>query len=255
MNIKNNKKIKLKLIKNFTNNYTWILYKKNNCVIVDPGEYKKILHIIKLYKLYPKLILLTHYHYDHMMAVNSLLSIWPKIKIISPKNIYYINKKEQINFFYILKEKIFGKSIKIINTPGHALYHVCYYISNYLFCGDLLFNSGCGKIYNNLYYEMYKSIQKIKSLPQNTLICCGHDYIKYNLIFTMKIIPNDKFVKNFYKKIKKSNKETINSLKIEKKINLFLKTSNFYLRKQLSKKEILKPFECFCLLRKMRNVF
>ena len=121
---------------------------------------------------------------------------------------------------------------KIIHIPGHTLGHICYYFykENNLFTGDTLFSLGCGRIFEGTYEQMFSSLEKIKKLPGETKIYCGHEYTLQNSKFC---ITYDKDNQNLIKKIKdikeKSKKKiptipsTIND---ELKSNIFLRSDN-----------------------------
>ena len=74
---------------------------------------------------------------------------------------------------------------KIIHIPGHTLGHICYYFykENNLFTGDTLFSLGCGRIFEGTYEQMFSSLEKIKKLPGETKIYCGHEYTLQNSKF------------------------------------------------------------------------
>ena len=121
---------------------------------------------------------------------------------------------------------------KVIHIPGHTLGHICYYFykENNLFTGDTLFSLGCGRIFEGTYEQMFSSLEKIKKLPGETKIYCGHEYTLQNSKFC---ITYDKDNQNLIKKIKdikeKSKKKiptipsTIND---ELKSNIFLRSDN-----------------------------
>nr|WP_238149523.1 MBL fold metallo-hydrolase [Arsenophonus endosymbiont of Aleurodicus floccissimus] len=59
-------------------------------------------------------------------------------------------------------------------VPGHTLGHVAYHQKPYLFCGDTLFSGGCGRIFEGTAEQMYHSLETLKALPDETLVCCAH---------------------------------------------------------------------------------
>jgi len=149
--------------------------------------------------------------------------------------------------------------IHVFLTPGHTLGHVSYYLKPYIFCGDTLFSGGCGRVFKNKFFDMYQSINFIKSLPKKTILCCSHEYTLSNLNFAMSILPFDKKIKKYYKKIKKhisQNKTSLPvSLETEKKINIFLRTNEKTIKKAMGLKKDTSSFEVFILLRKEKDDF
>ncbi|ALD15525.1 hydroxyacylglutathione hydrolase [Buchnera aphidicola (Aphis glycines)] len=240
------------------NNYIWILYDKNNsCIIIDPGESKIVIKEIIQKKWNPKAILLTHNHVDHTNGVENILKKYPKIIVFGPEE----TKNFHVNEIIKGGDKInlLEYDIDIISTPGHTLGHISYYLKPYLFCGDTLFSAGCGKVFKNNYIKMYNSIQSIKLFPNNTVLCCAHEYTVSNLIFSMHFLPQDKNIKCYYKKIQKKIflKKNIFPffLNHEKKINIFLRTDEFFLKKSMGFKKSKDSFEIFCYLRKIKDIF
>ncbi|BBI01207.1 hydroxyacylglutathione hydrolase [Buchnera aphidicola (Nipponaphis monzeni)] len=238
-------------------NYSWIIHNNKNCIIIDPGESNSILSYIKGNYI-PIAILITHKHNDHTQGIKNIVINYPKIKVYSPlefNNQFVTNIVHDSEEIYLL-----NRTILVINTSGHTKYHVSYYMKPYLFCGDTLFSAGCGKIYKNLYFEMYHSLKKISSFPENTFMCCGHEYTYNNLLFAINQFPMDKKIAKFLKHIKlikKNNKHIpILSLREEKKINIFLRTHEIHMQKY-KKFDYNRyyPWQFFKHLRKIKNNF
>lgn len=247
-------------IKILKDNYIWFLTNKfKKCIIIDPGCADSVLKEIKEKNWYPVALLITHKHKDHTDGIKKLLYYYPNLKVLGPSesktkgtNIIVSEISDTIN---ILKYKI-----KILDTPGHTLNHISYYIKPYLFCGDTLFSGGCGRVYKNNYHLMYHSLQKIASLSDDTLICCGHEYTLQNILFLKYIFPKDQDLKNYFKnviKLIKLKKNTLpTSLKQEKKINYFLKTNNINCQMLIDcKQKFIYPWDFFRYLRILKNNF
>ena len=74
--------------------------------------------------------------------------------------------------------------------------HICFEERNkILFCGDILFRFGCGRIFDGTFEELYSSLQKIKMLPPDTDVFCTHEYTRQNLAFCMsqQLVNRDDF--------------------------------------------------------------
>ena len=121
---------------------------------------------------------------------------------------------------------------KIMHIPGHTTGHISFYFFNekLIFTGDTLFSLGCGKIFEGTYEQMFLSLNKLKKLPNDTLVYCGHEYTLQNSKFC---IQHDSANLNLQKKIKKirenldNNVPTIPSiLKDELECNIFLRAKN-----------------------------
>ncbi len=83
--------------------------------------------------------------------------------------------------------------ITILETPGHTLGHVTYYLpdAGVAFVGDTLFSLGCGRLLEGSADMMWASLQKLMELPGGTLIYCGHEYTKSNAAFALTVEPGN----------------------------------------------------------------
>ena len=78
---------------------------------------------------------------------------------------------------------------KVIFIPGHTKGHVAFYFKKekIIFTGDTLFSLGCGRVFEGTHKDMFNSLNKLKILPPETKIYCGHEYTKSNLEFLFKV--------------------------------------------------------------------
>ena len=119
-----------------------------------------------------------------------------------------------------------------MHIPGHTLGHICFYFEKdkMIFSGDTLFSLGCGKIFEGTYLQMFNSLEKLKKLPLDTKIFCGHEYTLQNSKFCVKYDPDNNKLKKKIEKIKeniKNNLPTIPStIQEELECNIFLKSEN-----------------------------
>ena len=132
---------------------------------------------------------------------------------------------------------------KIIHIPGHTSGHICFYFikEKIAFTGDTLFSLGCGRIFEGTYEQMYDSLNKLKKLPPDTKIYCGHEYTLQNSLFCSKHDKNNKNLKKKILEIKhklEKNLPTVPStLREELTYNIFLRAKNL---KDFSKLRDLK---------------
>lgn len=225
----------LKKIPILSDNYVWILCNIHGfCIIIDPGSSKPVIKEIKKKKWIPIAIFLTHNHIDHVGGVKKIVEHFPKITVFGPDE-----TKQNVNKIVTDGDKIviLDKIFYVFFTPGHTSGHISYYSSPYLFCGDTLFSAGCGRVYQKKHLEMYCSLKIISSFPNNTLLCCSHEYTLSNLKFSMFYFPNDDFIKLYFKYIKKKidfQKSSLPSyIFFEKKINVFLRTDENFIKESI----------------------
>ncbi len=216
-----------------SDNYSYLINDKtSNLVgIVDPSDFDEVNKIIK--KKYGKLdyILNTHHHSDHV-AGNIELKKNYKSKIVGSKA-----DGNRIPGIDILLDEgeifKFGKvNFKIITVPGHTKGHIAFYSEDEktIFTGDTLFSLGCGRVFEGTIKEMFLSINKIKSLPGDTKIYCGHEYTKQNLDFCLKFDENNQFLIKKLDWVKERNDNKMptipTTLEEEVKTNIFLRCDN-----------------------------
>jgi len=84
-----------------------------------------------------------------------------------------------------------GESFQVMWLPGHTLDHIAYVNPNYLFCGDVLFGAGCGRLFEGTPLQMLSSLNRIKRLPEKTQIFCTHEYTLKNIEFARTLEPSN----------------------------------------------------------------
>lgn len=80
-----------------------------------------------------------------------------------------------------------------IETPGHTLGEMSYFCpqAGALFAGDTLFSMGCGRLFEGTAAQMHASLEKLKRLPADTMVYCGHEYTKANAAFALSVDPGN----------------------------------------------------------------
>ena len=177
--------IKIAIINQLTDNYSYIIYDliDRNALVIDPAEESSIIEFIEKNELNLVAILITHHHSDHTSGINGIIKNY-NVNVYSPNiNIKGTNKlltdKQKINFNFI--------EFEIISTPGHTLDHIVYFSDKekLLFSGDTLFYYGCGRVFEGTIEQMLNSLNKLKILPNDTKVYCGHEYTYKNLQFVL----------------------------------------------------------------------
>ncbi len=170
----------------FDDNFSYFIEDSDskNIAIVDPSNVKLLESEISKNFFSPKMILLTHSHFDHTEGVAELVK-----KLAIPVYMHE-NARGRVNILdemavYIKgggKIKLEDIFIDVIDTPGHIDDAVCFYLKKdkALLTGDTVFVEGCGRAdleFSNV-EDLFKSLQKIKKLPDDTKVFPGHDYGK-----------------------------------------------------------------------------
>ena len=243
----------------FQDNYIWVLVDDDRrCIIVDPGESAPVLQAIEENGWHPQAILLTHHHNDHVGGVPDLVATFPHLVVYGPA------ETQDKGTTQVVEEGenilILGYEFSVFATPGHTSGHLCFYSKPYLFCGDTLFSGGCGRLFEGTPAQMYQSLQKINALPDDTLICCAHEYTLGNMKFSASILPDDLSILDYYQKVKElraKNQKTLPViLKNEREINLFLRTDDIDLINKINQEtKLQQPEQRFAWLRSKKDNF
>jgi len=251
----------IEIIHCLNDNYSYLIKddQTNTVAIIDPSEFGPCEE--KIDQKYKKLdfILITHHHFDHVGG-NAELK-----KKYGPKILGFEKDEKRIPGIDILLKdgqdfKIGNLDFQTIFIPGHTSGHIAFYFEKekVVFTGDTLFSLGCGRVFEGTYKQMFESLNKIKSLPEDTKIYCGHEYTKNNLEFCLKFNPGNNYLKEKEKFIKTSIREkkpTIPStIKDEIKTNIFLRYDDPAVKNALNLKKGT-DLEIFTKLRDLKDNF
>jgi len=251
----------IEIIPCLNDNYSYLVKddQTNTVAIIDPSEFGPCNEKINL--KYKKLdfILTTHHHFDHVGGNTELK------KKYGSRVLGFENDKKRIPAIDILLKdgqefKIGNLNFKTIFIPGHTSGHIAFYFEKekVVFTGDTLFSLGCGRVFEGTYQQMFDSLNKIKSLPEDTKIYCGHEYTKSNLEFCLKFNPNNNHLRDKEKAIEakiKNKKPTIPStIKDEIQTNIFLRYDNLDVKNALNLKNA-SDLEIFTKLRDLKDNF
>jgi hydroxyacylglutathione hydrolase len=213
-------------------NYSYLIIdKNNNACVIDPSEAKPIIELIERKKINLKYILNTHHHYDHIGGNEELKNKYGSIVVG-----YKGDAKRIPGINFLVEDNQIWKGdnfeAKILHIPGHTAGHISFYFFNekLIFTGDTLFSLGCGKIFEGTYQEMFESLSKIRNLPEDTKIYCGHEYTLQNSKFCVKHDPENLSLHNkileITEKLEKALPTIPSTIKDEIECNIFLRAKN-----------------------------
>ena len=232
LNLPKNSNISISPIKSFSDNYIWLIERGNDAILIDPGDHKPAVKVLQEKKLNLKAILVTHKHFDHIGGISSLIDSYPSVEIYAPLNNYNFNFK-QVKDGDLINLSNIDLSFTVIKTPGHTLDHVVYIDQDHLFCGDTLFACGCGRIFEGTYKQMYESLTKISSLPENIKVYCAHEYTMDNIEFALIEDKANKALLQRKEKLKNLKVTLPTTIKEELETNPFLRARNESVFKKL----------------------
>ena len=242
-------------------NYAYIINDNISKIVgvVDPSESVPIINFLKKKNLQLNYILNTHHHYDHIGGNVELKKMY-NAKIVGFKK----DEKRIPGIDITLSEneywKLGSSELRIIYIPGHTLGHICFYFEKekVAFTGDTLFSLGCGRIFEGTHKQMFSSLNKIKNLPTDTKIYCGHEYTEKNSEFCISLDPKNKELISKIKDIKQKRSNNLPTtpsiLKDEIECNIFFRCENKQVKCSLKMKNNT-PIEVFTKLRDLKDNF
>jgi len=202
-------------------------------------------------------IFITHHHTDHTAGIAELKAYYgarvtgPEIEADRiPGMTRAVTGATTLAFA--------GRSIKVIETPGHTLGHVTYFIpdTGVAFTGDTLFSLGCGRIFEGDPQMMWDSLTKIAALPGETRLYCGHEYTLSNGRFAMTVEPENETLKARLAEVealRAAGKPTLpTTVDLEKATNPFLRPHSRAIRARLGLGGA-PDWEVFARLRQLKN--
>ncbi len=138
-------------------------------------------------------ILVTHHHGDHTAGVVELKGRHG-CRVIVPAH-----EKEPIaGADASVSEgdvvRVGSLEAQVIETPGHTAGHIAYWFpkEKIVFVGDTLFSIGCGRLFEGTPDTMWGSLLKLRALPDDTRLYCGHEYTQSNIRFAFTVEPDNK---------------------------------------------------------------
>src|SRR5271167_638750 len=138
-------------------------------------------------------ILVTHHHADHTQGIGVLKDHY-KCRVVAPRN-------EAARIAHVDETVGEGDTVRVgslsgrvIDTPGHTAGHISYFFpaDKLAFVGDTLFSIGCGRVIEGNAEMMWRSLLKLRALPDDTRFYCGHEYTQSNIRYAKTVEPDNK---------------------------------------------------------------
>ena len=173
-----------------------MLHNGQHAVVVDPGDAAPVFAALQSLGLQLKTILVTHHHPDHVGGVDALRNA-TGARVYGPANERIPQPCRGMEHGDLVDPAdTLGLRFEVIDVPGHTAGHIAYYCDQMdgaptLFCGDTLFSGGCGRLFEGTPAQMLDSLDKLAALPDNTRVCCTHEYTLSNLKFARAVEPTN----------------------------------------------------------------
>src|SRR5688572_27207263 len=175
----------------FKDTYVWTLRTKTHAAVVDPGEARPVLDYLAREKLELAAILATHHHADHVGGIAELRRQFD-VPVYGPRGEPIATLTDPVSEGDSVTIPALGVSFSVLDIPGHTRAHIAYYGAGALFCGDTLFACGCGRLFEGTAEQMYTSLSKLRALPDDTKVYCGHEYTLANIGFAKGVEPQNR---------------------------------------------------------------
>ena len=247
----------------FTDNYIWLIHSPRDTrqvVAVDPGDAAPVFRALADKNLELSGILLTHHHRDHVGGVVDLLRprsvpVFGPATESLPAEPARVKAGEQAVFEQL------GLEFAVLDVPGHTSGHIAYWGHGALFCGDTLFSAGCGRLFEGTAEQMLASLAQFASLPEETLVYCGHEYTMSNLKFALAVEPDNQESAKYYEecgRLRARNEATLpSSIRRERNVNPFLRCHRETVKQAAEARagRELNPVEVFAVVREWKDGF
>lgn len=242
-------------------NYAFILHEpcSQKTAVVDTPDATVIRNFLKQKQWHLDYILNTHHHFDHVDG-NLTLKNHYTCQILGSKHDACQNRIPGLDRALDEEDTFdFGRvQAHILFVPGHTLGMINYYFpkQHLLFTGDCLFSIGCGRLFEGTPQMMWKSLQKLRNLPDKTKVYCAHEYTEKNIQFALTLQPQNKGLLDYYQKVKslrKTDQATVpTTIGFEKQLNPFLRVDQ---DEFAGIDKDLSAVEVFTHIRQLRSLF
>lgn len=262
--------IRISPIPALDSNYFWLIQPDQHsrtAYVVDPGDAGPVRARLQQEGLDLAAILVTHHHRDHISGIPELVAefnipVYGRPSERTPQITDPVQPGDSLQL-----ETVKGTmKFEILDVGGHTLDHIAYFFAGdalqppSLFCGDALFAGGCGRRFEGSEEMMWQSLERLRSLPDETLIYCAHEYTLDNLRFAVAVEPDNLELQQRLQQVEQLRHQgscTLPSaIGIEKRTNPFLRCHLRQLRtaaENLSGQTCPTPAQVFGTLRRLKD--
>jgi hydroxyacylglutathione hydrolase len=240
-------------------NYAFLLHnaRTKETLLVDAPDAPPIQAVLDAQGWTLTDILLTHHHGDH---VDGLEPLRGSARVIGAAT--DASRLPQLDLAVREGETVMicGEAALVFDVSGHTLGHIALYFptSGVLFTADSLMALGCGRLFEGTPAQMWQSMLKLRSLPDATRVCSGHEYTQTNARFALTIEPDNSDLISRIEEITRTraaNQPTVPSdLGVEKRTNPFLRADVPALQTAFGMTDST-PTDVFTQIRKKRDIF
>lgn len=243
------------------NNYGVLVHdpQTGQTAAVDAGVSKTYLGALKAKGWELTQIWITHHHWDHVDGLSALKQA-TGAHVYGPSR--SANPIKAIDTHVADGDviKFANRDVGVIHTPGHSLDMLNYHLGDELvvFTGDTVFVLGCGRLLEGTPAQMWRSIQRLMGLPDETRMYCSHEYTLANAAFAVTIDPGNQALLQRVDEIKELRSNDLptvpTTIGLEKQTNPFLRPGDAGIREQLDMMDATDE-EVFAEIRAQKDRF
>jgi len=178
-----------------SDNYAWLLHApgSDSAAVVDPGEAAGVAAALEARGWRAEAILLTHHHGDHVAGAAELAARYG-CPVIGPEKDRPRVPAITQGVAEGARVTVAGAEAEVLEAPGHTAHHIVFHFAAdaALMAGDVLFSLGCGRPIEGTAAQLWASIRRLRDrLPDETRLCCGHEYTLDNARFALSVDPGN----------------------------------------------------------------
>ena len=174
----------------FKDNYIWLLHNRQHAMVVDPGDAAPVRAFLDARRLKLAAIICTHHHNDHVGGICELAQVY-NVPAHGPQNEEISCISRAVGEGDVIEILELDVKLNVIEIPGHTRGHIAYLGAGGVFCGDTLFGCGCGRLFEGTATQLFHSLQRLASLPDETKVYCAHEYTEANIRFALACEPGN----------------------------------------------------------------
>jgi hydroxyacylglutathione hydrolase len=201
--------MEIKQFRYAADNLGYLIYGSQEAMAIDGGAVREIMAFAAHKNLRIKYAVNTHGHPDHTSGTRELLELSGAV---------LLDHRQLLNQKTVT---IDTDDIQVYATPGHTKDSICFHFNDVLVTGDTLFVATIGNCFSGDFKDFFDSLKFLMTLPGDTRIYPGHDYVQESIQFAKKVEPNNSYLDRALKNYNPD--DVFSTLKGELRINLFLK--------------------------------